>query len=517
MEAELSEEEAMEQEYLLEMKGIDKRFLGVHALKGVNLNLKRGEVVALVGENGAGKSTLMKVLTGIHQPDGGTITYEGRPYSVRNIREAQELGIGMIHQELNMMNHLTVAQNIYIGREGMSGHLWINDGAMIKKARELFKYIGINIDPTVKLGSLTVGKQQMVEIAKAVSHNTKLLILDEPTAALTQTEIEDLFKIMADLKAKGIGMIYISHRMDEIKRISDRVTVMRDGEYVDTVDTDKVTKDEIIQMMIGRVVYEDPKEKSNVAEDAEVVLEVKHLRSGDTIKDVSFQLRKGEILGFSGLMGAGRTEVARAIFGADPFDSGEIYIKGKRVNIKTPADAVKYGIGYLSEDRKRYGLMLIKSVAENTALASLNRYIRFGFINDRKMKDEAREYNNKLRTKTPSMDQLLKNLSGGNQQKVIIARWLIKNSDILIFDEPTRGIDVGAKSEIYTLINELAAQGKSIIVISSELVEVLRLSDRVLVMCEGNKTGELDIYEANQEKIMQLSTKREEVNYDQAI
>ncbi len=515
--SEQSEVEAMEQEYLLEMKGIDKRFLGVHALKGVNLNLKRGEVVALVGENGAGKSTLMKVLTGIHQPDGGTITYEGRPYSVRNIREAQELGIGMIHQELNMMNHLTVAQNIYIGRESMIAKTWINDGAMIKKTRELFKYIGINIDPTVKLGTLTVGKQQMVEIAKAVSHNTKLLILDEPTAALTQTEIEELFKIMADLKAKGIGMIYISHRMDEIKRISDRVTVMRDGEYVDTVDTDKVTKDEIIQMMIGRVVYEDPKQKSNVPADAEVVLEVKHLTSGNTIKDVSFKLRKGEILGFSGLMGAGRTEVARAIFGADPFDSGEIYIKGKRVSIKSPADAVAHGVGYLSEDRKRYGLMLIKSVAENTAIASLERYTRFGFISDRKIKDEAREYNAKLRTKTPSMEQLLKNLSGGNQQKVIIARWLIKNSDILIFDEPTRGIDVGAKSEIYTLINELAAQGKSIIVISSELVEVLRLSDRILVMCEGRKTGELDISEANQENIMQLSTKREGVNYGTAI
>lgn len=492
------------------MNGIDKRFLGVHALKGVNLNLKRGEVVALVGENGAGKSTLMKVLTGIYQPDGGSITFEGKPYAVRNIRESQELGIGMIHQELNMMNHLTVAQNIFIGRESMMGGYWIDDAAMIRKTRELFDYIGINIDPTVKLGSLTVGKQQMVEIAKAVSHNTKLLILDEPTAALTQTEIEELFKIMSDLKAKQIGMIYISHRMDEIKRISDRVTVMRDGEYVGTAETDKITKDEIIKMMIGRVVYEDPKQKSNVPEDAEVVLEVKNLCSGKAVKNVSFQLRKGEILGFSGLMGAGRTEVARAIFGADPYDCGEIYIKGKRVEIKTPADAVRHGIGYLSEDRKRYGLMLIKSVTENTAIASMDRYIRFGFINDRKMREEAQEYNMKLRTKTPSMNQLLKNLSGGNQQKVIIARWLIKNSDILIFDEPTRGIDVGAKSEIYALISELAAQGKSIIMISSELVEILRLSDRVLVMCEGRKTGELDISEANQENIMKLSTMREE-------
>lgn len=510
-------ETEMEQEFLLEMNGIDKRFLGVHALKGVNLNLKRGEVLALVGENGAGKSTLMKVLTGIHQPDGGSMTFEGKPYSVRNIRESLELGIGMIHQELNMMNHLTVAQNIFIGRESMVADFWINDGAMIKKARELFDYIGINIDPTVKLGSLTVGKQQMVEIAKAVSHNTKLLILDEPTAALTQSEIEELFKIMGDLKAKGIGMIYISHRMDEIKRISDRVTVMRDGEYVGTEDTNKLTKDQIIQMMIGRVVYEDPKQKSNVADDAEVVLEVKNLCSGNTIKNVSFKLRKGEILGFSGLMGAGRTEVARAVFGADPFDAGEIFIKGQRVHIKTPADAVRHGIGYLSEDRKRYGLMLIKSVAENTALASLDRYIKYGFISDRKMKNEARDMNAKLRTKTPSMDQLLKNLSGGNQQKVIIARWLIKNSDILIFDEPTRGIDVGAKSEIYALMSELAAQGKSIIMISSELVEILRMSDRVLVMCEGRKTGELDISEANQENIMQLSTMREEVSYGKEI
>ena len=510
-------ETEMEQEFLLEMNGIDKRFLGVHALKGVNLNLKRGEVLALVGENGAGKSTLMKVLTGIHQPDGGSMTFEGKPYSVRNIRESLELGIGMIHQELNMMNHLTVAQNIFIGRESMVADFWINDGAMIKKARELFDYIGINIDPTVKLGSLTVGKQQMVEIAKAVSHNTKLLILDEPTAALTQSEIEELFKIMGDLKAKGIGMIYISHRMDEIKRISDRVTVMRDGEYVGTEDTDKLTKDQIIQMMIGRVVYEDPKQKSNVADDAEVVLEVKNLCSGNTIKNVSFKLRKGEILGFSGLMGAGRTEVARAVFGADPFDAGEIFIKGQRIHIKTPADAVRHGIGYLSEDRKRYGLMLIKSVAENTALASLDRYIKYGFISDRKMKNEARDMNAKLRTKTPSMDQLLKNLSGGNQQKVIIARWLIKNSDILIFDEPTRGIDVGAKSEIYALMSELAAQGKSIIMISSELVEILRMSDRVLVMCEGRKTGELDISEANQENIMQLSTMREEVSYGKEI
>ena len=493
---------------LLEMKGISKRFRGVQALNGVNFDLREGEIHALVGENGAGKSTLMKVLTGIHQPDAGEIFYLGKPYAVKNIGESQALGISMVHQELNMMNDLTVAQNIFIGREMRSGFI-IKDNDMVKETRAIFDHIGIDIDPKIKLGRLTVGKQQMVEIAKAVSRDCKVLILDEPTAALTQTEIDELFRIMADLKSKGIGMIYISHRMDEIKTISDRITVMRDGEYVGTVDTDSVTKDEIINMMIGRVVYEDPKTHSEVPEDAETVLEVKNLTSGNLFKNVSFKLRKGEVLGFSGLMGAGRTEVARAIFGADPIDSGEIYVNGKPVSIKSPKDAVNLGIGYLSEDRKRYGLMLDKSVAENTALASLDKYIKFGIINDRKIKEEAQIENSKLKTKTPSMEQALKNLSGGNQQKVIIARWLIKNSDVLIFDEPTRGIDVGAKSEIYTLMNELARSGKSIIMISSELVEILRMSDRVLVMCEGKKTGELDISEANQEKIMQLATKRE--------
>lgn len=492
---------------LLEMKGISKRFLGVRALKGVDFELRRGEVHALVGENGAGKSTLMKVLTGIYQPDDGEIFFEGKPYAVKNIGEAQALGIAMIHQELNMMNDLTVAQNVFIGREIKKG-FWLKDAEMVKETQKIFDRIGIKIDPKMQLGRLTVGKQQMVEIAKAVSRDCKLLILDEPTAALTQTEIEELFRIMEDLKAKGIGMIYISHRMDEINRISDRITVMRDGEYVGTVDTASVTKDDVINIMIGRVVYEDPKTHSEVPDDAEVVLEVKHLSSGNAFNDVSFTLRRGEILGFSGLMGAGRTEVARAIFGADPHDGGEIFVNGKRVNIKTPEDAVKLGIGYLSEDRKRYGLLLDKSITENSALASIDKYTKGIFINDRRAKAEAKEENLKLRTKTPSMDQLLKNLSGGNQQKVIIARWLIRNSDILIFDEPTRGIDVGAKSEIYTLMNQLTKQGKSIIMISSELVEILRMSDRVLVMCEGKKTGELDISEANQENIMRLATLR---------
>ena len=494
---------------ILQMRDIEKRFAGVHALKSVQFELRAGEVHALMGENGAGKSTLIKVLCGIHKRDGGEIIYFGEPVHFNGIADSQKVGISVIHQELNMMNHLTVAQNIFIGREPRKGP-FIDDAKMVEDAKALFEKIGVKIDPTVQLGSLTVGKQQMVEIVKAVSHDCKLLVLDEPTAALTQPEVEELFKIMNDLKAKGIGMIYISHRMDEITRISDRVTVMRDGEYVDTVDTASVTKDDIVKMMVGRVIYGEQKSASEVAPDAPVVLEVKNLNAGKEVKNVSFSLRKGEILGFAGLMGAGRTEVARALYGADPRQTGEIYINGEKVNIKTPEQAVKHGICYLSEDRKRYGLMLDKSVTENTTIASVDTFIHSGLISDNEMKISSAEYNEKLRTKTPSMEQLLKNLSGGNQQKVIIARWLMKNCDIFIFDEPTRGIDVGAKSEIYNLMDDLAKQGKSIIMISSELAEVLRMSDRILVMCEGRKTGELDIAEATQENIMKLATMREE-------
>ncbi len=493
---------------ILKMSGIDKRFLGVHALKGVDFELRAGEVHALMGENGAGKSTLIKVLCGIHRRDGGSIEYFSQPVEFKNITESQAAGISVIHQELNMMNHLTVAQNIYIGREPMVGP-FIDDKKMVNDTKALFERIGVKIDPSALLGSLTVGKQQMVEIAKAVSHDCKLLVLDEPTAALTQPEVEELFKIMNDLKEKGIGMIYISHRMDEINRISDRVTVMRDGEYVGTVNTAETTKDEIVHMMVGRVIYGDKKETSNVKPDAPVVLEVKNLNAGKEVKDVNFKLRKGEILGFAGLMGAGRTEVARAIYGADHKDGGEIYINGELVNIKTPEQAVKNGICYLSEDRKRYGLMLFKSVTENSAIASYDKYIKMGWIDDKAMERAAEEYNAKLRTKTPSMDQQLKNLSGGNQQKVIVARWLIKDSDIFIFDEPTRGIDIGAKSEMYELMEDLASKGKSIIMISSELAEIQRLSDRVIVMCEGSITAELDVADATQEEIMKYATMRE--------
>ncbi|MCI5528938.1 MAG: sugar ABC transporter ATP-binding protein [Blautia sp.] len=494
-------------EIILTMKGIDKSFPGVHALDHVDLEIRKGEVLALMGENGAGKSTLMKVLTGIYTKDSGTITYEGKEVEFSSPREAQEAGIVIVHQELNMMNHLTVAQNIFIGREMMNGKL-INDSKMNEEAAKLFRQLNIDIDPKEKMGNLTVGKQQMCEIAKAISHEAKVIIFDEPSAALTEAEIEELFKIIRDLRDKQLGIVYISHRMDEIKVITDRVTVMRDGGYVGTLITKECTKDDIINMMVGRVIYEDPKTESNVAPDAPVVLKVDHLKAGKMVQDVSFELHKGEILGFSGLMGAGRTETARALFGADPKESGDIYVNGKKVDIKSPMDAVKCGIGYLSEDRKRFGIVVGKSVAENSTMANLDEFMSGIFINKKKEAEVAQKYVESLKTKTPNVDQLVVNLSGGNQQKVVIAKWLVRNCDILIFDEPTRGIDVGAKSEIYHLMNELVAEGKSIIMISSEMTEILRMSDRIVVMCEGKKTGEIDISEATQENIMHAATLR---------
>ena len=493
---------------ILEMKGIVKSFGPVKALKGVDFDLRTGEVHALMGENGAGKSTLMKVLTGIYGANEGTIHYNGKQVEYSKPKEAMDDGIVIVHQELNMMNHLTVAQNIFIGREEINQGLFINDNAGNKKAKELFKLLKLDINPQEKVGNLTVGKQQMVEIAKALSMDAKIIVFDEPTAALTESEINELFAIIDDLRAKGVGIIYISHRMDEIARITDRVTVMRDGEYVGTVNTKETTKDEIIAMMVGRTIYEDPKAVSSVPEGAPVVLEVEHLNSGSHVKDVSFVLHKGEILGFSGLMGAGRTEVARLLFGADKKDSGTIKINGKEVDIKNPQDAIKEGIGYLSEDRKRYGCIVDMTIANNTVMTNLDKYIKGGLIDDGEIIKVSDEFVKQLRTKTPSSKQLVRNLSGGNQQKVVIAKWLEQNSDILIFDEPTRGIDVGAKSEIYSLMNELVAQGKSIIMISSELTEILRMSDRIVVMCEGRKTGELDISQATQERILALATDR---------
>ena len=493
---------------LLTMKNIKKSFSGVAALKNAELELNKSEVVALMGENGAGKSTLMKILTGIYSKDEGTVTFEGKEVEYKSVSESEEAGIAIVHQELNMMNDLTVAQNLFIGKERKKG-IFIDDAKMAEDARELFKKLNVDINPNVKIGSLTVGKQQMVEIAKAISTNAKVIVFDEPTAALTDSEIEELFKVINDLRAKGTGIIYISHRMDEINVISDKVIVMRDGEYVGTLVTKECTKDDIIKMMVGRTVFMEPKTKSDVAADAEVVLRCENLNRGKHVRYVSFDLRKGEILGFSGLMGAGRTEVARLIFGADPMDSGKIYIHGKEVSIKSTKDAVNAGIGYLSEDRKRYGLLVDKSVEENTCLSSLEKFTKGLFIDGSKSKTVSEKYVQELRTKTPSVTQIIKKLSGGNQQKVVIAKWLVKDSEILIFDEPTRGIDVGAKSEIYDLMERLVKEGKSIIMISSELPEVLRMSDRVVVMCEGRITGCLDISEASQEGIMTCATNRQ--------
>ncbi len=493
-------------EVILTMKGIDKSFPGVHALDHVDLEVRRGEVHALMGENGAGKSTLMKVLTGIYTKDSGTITFEGREVEFHNTREAQEAGIVIVHQELNMLGHLTVAQNIFIGREFKKG-LAIDDKRMNEEAARLFARLNIDIDPTETMSSLTVGKQQMCEIAKAISHEAKVIVFDEPSAALTEAEIDELFKIIRDLRDQQLGIIYISHRMDEIKVITDRVTVMRDGTYVGTLITSECTKNDIINMMVGRVIYEEPKTKSMVAPDAPVVLKVENLNAGKMVQNVSFELHRGEILGFSGLMGAGRTETARAIFGADPRQSGDIYVNGEKVTINSPEDAVKHGIGYLSEDRKRFGIVVQKTIAENTTLATLKKFLHGIFIDKKQEDQEAEEYVHSLDIKTPGVDQLVVNLSGGNQQKVVIAKWLARNSDILIFDEPTRGIDVGAKNEIYKLMNRLASQGKAIIMISSEMSEILRMSDRIVVMCEGKITGELDIAQATQEKIMNLATR----------
>ncbi|MEG2987987.1 MAG: sugar ABC transporter ATP-binding protein [Oscillospiraceae bacterium] len=487
------------------MEGIDKRFPGVHALKKCNLELRRGEVHALVGENGAGKSTMMKVLTGIYKADEGQILYNGQPVEFKNPKEAQKAGISIVHQELNLMNHLTAAQNIFIGRE--SDSFFLNDKKINEETQKLFDQLKLGFKPTDKVGSLTVGKQQMIEISKAISFDSAVLILDEPTAALTEAEITELFKTMNHLRDQGVTMVYISHRMDEIMQIADRITVMRDGEYITTLNTPETNLDEIINAMVGRTIYEEPKTKSNVAPNAPVVLEVQNLKSAD-VKDVSFQLHRGEILGFAGLMGAGRTEAARLIFGADPMTGGTIIRDGKEIKIKSPGDAVSAGIGYLSEDRKRFGLAVGLSIADNAVLASLEEFSKAGFVDEKKVEETTEDYVERINIKTPSTKQLIRNLSGGNQQKVIIAKWLVRSCDVLIFDEPTRGIDVGAKSEIYKLMNELAAEGKAIIMISSELQEVMRMSDRVVCMCEGRLTKILDIQDATQEVIMKYATQR---------
>ena len=497
---------------LVLMEGIEKSFPGVHALSQGRFELRAGEVHALCGENGAGKSTLMKVLSGIYPKDAGRIVYKGQEVEISSPKSALQLGISIIHQELNLMPHLTVAQNIFIGREPRKGlRFWLDEPAINEQTRQLFEMMHLKLDPRDKIADLTVAKQQMVEIAKALSFNSEVLIMDEPTAALTDTEIDDLFRIIRQLREKGVGIVYISHRMDEIKRITDRVTVMRDSRYVDTAVTKDVTIDRIISLMVGRTIYESAPEVPDDS-NSDVVLDVRNLNRSRALRNINFSLKKGEILGFAGLMGAGRTEVARAVFGADPIDSGEVYVRGQRAQISSPRDAVKYGIGYLSEDRKRYGLALGMDVETNVVLASFKKFMSaLGWVRSPQTHSTAEHYVKALAIKTPDVQQKVKNLSGGNQQKVIIGKWLTADSSILIFDEPTRGIDVGAKSEIYRLLNELTKQGKSIIMISSELPEILRMSHRVIVMCEGRITGELPIAEATQEKIMTYATQREEI------
>ncbi len=499
----------MENKLLISLTDVSKSFPGVKALDKVKLDVKCGEVHALIGENGAGKSTLMKILTGVIKKDEGTIVYKNQIIDIKNPLEAQELGISIIYQEFNLMPHLTVAQNIFIGKEPRKIIPFIlDDNLMVQKVRDILSSLNLNnIHPNDRVVDLSVAQQQMVEIAKAVSFNSDLLIMDEPTSALTKNEINELFLIIARLKERGVGIVYISHRLEELDLIADRVTVMRDGKYIRTMDYQNTNIDEIVHLMVGRNVTERfPERKSLIGDN---VLQVKNLNRKGVLFDINLSLNKGEILGVAGLMGAGRTELARAVFGADQIDSGDIYLNGHLVKISTPANAIKNGIGYLSEDRKKYGLALELSVKDNTIMASIPEFQnRLTFLNEKRILSVVQRYIRELSVKTPSINQKAVNLSGGNQQKIIIARWLATNTDILIFDEPTRGIDVGAKYEIYELMNELVAGGKSIILISSELPEILGMCDRVVVMYEGRITGVLLRSEVTQERIMNFATGR---------
>lgn len=491
---------------LLELKNISKTFPGVKALQNVTLDLRAGEVLGLCGENGAGKSTLMKILTGIYTADpGGETWLEGRQVEVSGVAHARELGLSIIHQELNMVPDLTVAQNLYLGRLGSHQAGWFNDSRLNREAAELFERLGMNLDPTARVGDLSVARQQMLEIARALSYNSRILVMDEPTAALTVGETEALFGMIRDFLTPSTGLIYISHRMPEIEEITDRVSVLRDGQHIGTVATKDVEMREIISMMVGREVSAEARPRTKVTSE-EVVLTVQGLSTRRLLRDVSFEVRRGEVLGFAGLMGAGRTEVVRCVFGADPRSGGMIQVHGRTVNIREAADAVQAGIGYLSEDRKQFGLLLEQDIKANTVMAAMRDFNIGGFVLDGRIRTVGQEYSDKLRVKTPSVNQLLSKLSGGNQQKVVISKWLVRNCDVLIFDEPTRGIDVGAKEEIYELIEQLSGQGKAIIVISSKLPEVLRLSHRIAVMAHGHITGFLDNDEATQENIMELAT-----------
>ncbi|MGG1611691.1 sugar ABC transporter ATP-binding protein [Paenibacillus phoenicis] len=490
---------------LLEMEGIDKSFSGVKVLEQVKFTLEAGEVHALMGENGAGKSTLMKILNGIYTKDSGTVRVKGKERSILSPSAAQELGIVMIHQELNLIPHLTVMENIFLGREFTLGPTRLIDWRKMK--RESARYLsqlGLMIPPEAIVGELSVGQQQMVEIAKALSMNTEILVLDEPTAALTNREIEGLFQVIASLKRQGVGMIYISHRMEEIFQICDRITVMRDGRYVGTEKVAETNMDQIVKMMVGREIKDRfPKAHIDFGEEK---LRVENLSQKGVLHDISFSVRAGEIVGIAGLMGAGRTELAKALFGVSPIDGGTIAINGKKVQIRKPSDAIRAGLALVTEDRKDEGLLLAMSVRDNLSMTNLTAVSNGGFLSEAKERELADTLIQRLRIKTSSGAQAVGSLSGGNQQKVVIGKWLATNPQVLILDEPTRGVDIGAKKEIYDLMNKLAAEGVAIVMISSELPEILGMSDRILVMHEGKLTGHFTREEATQEKIMICAT-----------
>ena len=496
--------------YVLEAKGIMKTFPGVKALQDVDFALEPQEIHALMGENGAGKSTLVKVLTGVYQADGGTITIGDKVLQrIETTKQAFDLGISVIHQELNLLPHLDVATNIYIGRLPKTALGLVDWKKVHADADEVLRQVAADFDSHDIVRDLSVSQQQLVEIAKSVSRKAKILFFDEPTSSLTPAEVQNLFRIMRNLKEQGITMVYISHKLDEIEEIADRITVMRDGRKVMTKNMKDVSMDEIISAMVGGMITN--RYPKNYVEIGGPIFEVKDLNRKGVLHDINFTLRSGEILGITGLMGAGRTELARAIFGADPIDSGEIFVEGKKVKIRNVSDAINAGIGLLTEDRKTQGLLLKLSVNDNTAIAALNskkaskKLTVRGVLHKKKIRENTELYCKKLQVKTPSIQQKVVNLSGGNQQKVIIGKWLSTDSKILIFDEPTRGIDVGTKAEIYKIMEELAASGVGIIMISTELPETLGISDRVLVMRKGRIVAELDPKKTSEEEIVSYS------------
>jgi inositol transport system ATP-binding protein len=491
---------SVDTEYLLEILNVSKGFPGVVALSDVQLRVRPGTVLALMGENGAGKSTLMKIIAGIHQPDRGEIRLRGKPVTFETPLAALQSGIAMIHQELNLMPFMTIAENIWLGREPLNALHMVDHGAMHRNTEELLARLRIDLDPEEPVGNLSIAGRQMVEIAKAVSYDSDILIMDEPTSAITEKEVSHLFSIIADLKAQGKGIIYITHKMDEVFQIADEVAVFRDGVYIGLQRAENMDGDSLISMMVGRELTQLFPERT--APTDKVMLSVRNLSLDGVFKGVSFDLRAGEILGIAGLMGSGRTNVAETLFGVTPATGGEIYLDGEKIVIRDPCLAIQKGLALLTEDRKDTGIFPCLSVLENMEVAVLPNYSGGGFVQQKPLRDLCEDMCRKLRVKTPSLEQCIANLSGGNQQKALLARWLMTNPRVLILDEPTRGVDVGAKAEIYRLISLLASEGMAVIMISSELPEVLGMSDRIMVMHEGEVTGVLSRDEATQERIM---------------